>query len=268
MPCINLVLFCSIRFISFISAKIEGEHFFDQYPGLCQTIASICTVSCVSSMITITFMSANRYFYICVNDQHEKIFNKRNCIYMCIGCYFVGGILVLLNVSKIGGHGFDRKSLECIWDRMASYPYTVVFSITLVWIPLIITGCCYLRIFLYVINHRRRIGEQNNTSRYGNAVLLISNFHLVKTLFIIYAVFITCWVPYALLIILDTQNTFPHEIHVYVALLSHLHPSLNWLIYYVTNKKFADAYKVVCVNVCCVTEQESTSTIDGGNTEV
>ncbi|XP_045165923.1 melatonin receptor type 1B-A-like [Mercenaria mercenaria] len=223
-----------------ILAKIEGEEFFDRIPGLCQAVASLCTISCVASLMTIAAMSFNRYVFICAHDRYERIFTKWNCVCICISFYVIGGILVLLNAADIGDHGFDRKSLECIWDRMATFPYTVVFSITLVWIPSIVTGFCYLKIYLYVRKHKKRIREQNHT---GNSRPFLRSFHLARTLFIIYAVFITCWAPYALLIVIDFKDTFSHEIHLYITVFAHLHPSLNWLIYLVTNKKFADAYK-------------------------
>lgn len=170
---------------------------------------------------------------------YERIFTKWNCVCICVSLYLIGGVLVLLNALDIGDHGFDRKSLECIWDRMATFYYTVVFSVTLVWIPSIITGACYLRIYLYVRKHRRRIQEQTQ----GGSQSSIRSSHLAKTLFLIYAVFITCWAPYALLIVIDSEDTYPHELHVYVTMWAHLHPSLNWLIYYITNKNFADAYR-------------------------
>lgn len=142
----------------------------------------------------------------------------------------------MLNTADIGDHGFDRKSLECIWDRMATYPYTVVFSITLVWIPAIIIAACYFRIYVYVRAHGKRM-------RVSNKKMKCKSFHLAKTLFIIYVVFITCWVPYAILIVADVNNTFAHEIHLYITMFAHLHPSFSWIIYYVTNKKFADGFK-------------------------
>ncbi|WAR07886.1 OPSD2-like protein [Mya arenaria] len=41
-------------------AKIEGEEFFESVPGLCKSVASICTISCVASLMTIAAMSLNR----------------------------------------------------------------------------------------------------------------------------------------------------------------------------------------------------------------
>ena len=195
--------------------------------------------------MTIAMMSVNRYFYICRQEDYKKLFTRKNCILLCFSLYGIGTILVLLNMADIGDHQFDRKSLECIWDRMATYPYTVVFSIALVWIPLIVTGTCYIRIYSYVSAHKRKV--QQNTEFNGSikSAHRKQNIQLAKTLFIIYAVFMTCWVPYAILIVVDSEDTFPHQIHVFSTVFAHLHPSLNWLIYYLTNKRFADAYRFV-----------------------
>lgn len=216
---------------------------------MCQTIASICTISCVTSLMTIVLMSINRYYHICLHEKYERIFTTSNCICMCVSVYFIGGTLVLLNAADIGDHGFDRKSLECIWDRMATYSYTVVYAATLVWIPSLIVGVLYLKIFLFVRAHRKRLREQTSSSN-TNA---LGNFRLAKTLFVIYAVFITCWVPYASLIIIDVHNTYPNTLHLYITMFAHLHPSLNWLVYYITNTNFNNAYKQIfrrCTKHC------------------
>ena len=182
---------------------------------------------------------------------------------MCLSLYLVGTFLVLLNLAGIGDHSFDHKSYECIWDRMATFPYTVVFSVTLVWIPTLITGTCYLRIYLYVSAHRRKIRQQHDVNDAQRASPTLRKLNLAKTLFTIYAVFTTCWIPYALLIVIDAKDEFPHEVHIYITMFAHLHPSLNWIIYYLTNKKFADAYKQLfnrCLGSCCFLE---TAPLDG-----
>ena len=200
-------------------------------------------MSCMSSSMTIATMSLNRYFYICRQDEYRIIFRQRNCVLCCLTFYGMGVFIVLLNAADIGDHSFDRKSLECIWDRMATYPFTLVFTAALVWVPLVVTGTCYFRIFSYVRSQRRKIAEHSELS--GS----ITNSHhkqkvqLAKTLFLIYAVFMTCWVPYALLIVIDSKDTFAHQLHMFASVFAHLHPSLNWLIYYLTNKRFTKAYR-------------------------
>ena len=197
----------------------------------------------MSSSMTIATMSLNRYIYICRQDEYSTVFRRRNCVLYCLLFYGMGIFIVLLNAVDIGDHAFDRKSLECIWDRMATYPFTLVFTIVLVWVPLVVTGTCYIRLFTYVRAQRRKIAEHCELGE------TITNSHhkqkvqLAKTLFLIYAVFMTCWVPYALLIVIDSEDTFAHQLHMCSTVFAHLHPSLNWLIYYLTNKRFAKAYK-------------------------
>lgn len=223
-------------FITTISAKIEGEEFFDRLPGLCKVIAFGCTIACINSLGNIALLNFNRYMYICQHKYYNKVFKTSSAIVMCSCVIGIGFLLVFLNYADIGDHSFDRKSLECIWDRMDTYPYTVVFSVTLVWIPVFVVGFSYLNIYMSVRRSARstKYTSSMRTKPYSSA--------LAKTLFIIYAIFTVCWIPYALLIVVDTKDTFPHELHVYITVWAHLHPSINWLVYYFTNKKFQDAF--------------------------
>ena len=194
--------------------------------------------------MTIAAMSFNRYIYVCKSDYYHKVFTKRNSVIICCSLYGVGVILVLLNQFGIGDHSFDRKSLECIWDRMASFSYTVVFSVTLVWIPCFIIGICYLKLYLFVKRHKQKLTNHRN----GITNLAVPQIpskpqpQLGKTFILIYAVFVTCWAPYALLIVLDLEDSFPHEVHLFITMFAHLHPSINWLIYYLTHRKLALAF--------------------------
>ncbi|KAK3098101.1 hypothetical protein FSP39_016114 [Pinctada imbricata] len=233
-----------------IVAKLEGEHFFTMMPRLCKAIAYGCTISCVNSLCTIACLSFNRYIYICHHELYNKIFKKWTCIAMCTCLYGIGTILVLLNLVGIGDHSFDRKSLECIWDRMATFFYTVVFSVTLVWIPIIVIGISYLQIYLAVRKSDQRMSKATSKQKKENR-----SFGLAKSLFIIYAVFATCWIPYALIIVADRFDTFPHIAHVVITVFAHLHPSINWLVFYATNKKFKYAFNRIahmngCLHVC------------------
>ena len=201
--------------------------------------------------MTIAMMSLNRFICVCHQDYYKAVFSKRNCIIMCLCLYLVGLTLVLLNQAGIGDHNFDRKSLECIFDRMATFPFTVVFSIVLVWVPCLTIGICYLRLYIFVRSHKQKMARiQNAVKPASSEKSTKPRLQLAKTLFIIYAVFVTCWAPYALLIVVDVHDTFPHEVHVYITMFAHLHPSVNWLIYYFTQKKFAEAYRHLLR--CCI----------------
>lgn len=204
--------------------------------GLCQAIAYVCTIACVNSLGSITLMSFNRYILICHHEYYDKIFKRPTCIAMCMFLYMTGLTLVLLNLAGIGDHSFDRKSLECIWDRMATYYYTVAFSVVLVWIPVTITGIFYIKIYITVRKSTKKITEVTCTNHN------LKSIKLARTLFFIYLIFSCCWIPYALIIVIDRNDTFPYEPHLLLTAFGHLHPSINWLIYYFTNTKFHKAF--------------------------
>lgn len=135
----------------------------------------MCTIACVNSLGSITLMSFNRYIFICHHKHYNTIFKKPTCVAMCFCLYIVGLTLVLLNLAGIGDHTFDRKSLECIWDRMATYYYTVAFSVVLVWVPVAITGILYLNIFITVQRSTQRMKEVNQTC--AHTVYYLRRFH-------------------------------------------------------------------------------------------
>ncbi|KAH3819149.1 melatonin receptor type 1B-like [Dreissena polymorpha] len=216
--------------------KVKGEQYINNIPGLCVVVASICTVTCVSSLTTIMVMSINRYVYICA-PKYRKIFTNRTSILYCLAMYVLGSFLCILNVFGIGGHGFDTQGKICIWDRMASHPYTIVFSVVLVWIPAIITGIIFLRVYFFV-----RARSRANTDR---VCIKSSYISVAKSFIIIYLVFIICWAPYATVIALEYDNSYPEDLHVFVTVFAHLHPCFTWIVYYKTNKRFAEAYRAI-----------------------
>ena len=168
--------------------------------------------------------------------------------------YCIGICLVLLNQVGIGDHSFDRKSLQCIWDRMATYQYTVVFSVTLVWIPCLVIGFCYLMLYRYVRKHRKVVplSQHQNRRKFASqqtAPTRNMQLDVAKTLFLIYAAFVMFWAPYAVIMVIDANDTFSHEAHVVITTFAHLHPSVNWLIYLSTQRRFADAYRSI-LTIC------------------
>jgi melatonin receptor type 1B len=79
--------------------------------------------------------------------------------------------------------------------------------------------------------------------------------YLARTLFMIYAAFAICWIPYAIIMAADRYDTFPYEVHVMITTFAHLHPSFNWLVLYYTNTLFRKAFNSMvkmdrCLSLC------------------
>ena len=57
-----------------------------------------------------------------------------------------------------------------------------------------------------------------------------------KTLFCVFVVFIVCWTPYAIIIVIDFTDRFSLETHLFATLLAHYHSGLNIIIFMFTNR--------------------------------
>jgi len=57
----------------------------------------------------------------------------------------------------------------------------------------------------------------------------------VKTVFIIFVAFVSCWSPYAVVLLYDRTDSLPLSVHLYTSMLAHLHASLNFAIYGLMN---------------------------------
>jgi len=45
----------------------------------------------------------------------------------------------------------------------------------------------------------------------------------VKTVFIIFIAFVSCWIPYVVVLLYDTTDSLPLPVHLYTSMLAHLH---------------------------------------------
>ena len=160
--------------------------------------------------------------------------------------------------------------LECIWNRLHSRSFTIFFSTFIVATPVVVISYSFIRIFSYVYASRRRVaalskmtespvGDKTNgtntTGKNGNATITSrsqrSSVHLAMTLFISFAVFVICWTPYALIVVIDMGDKQPLSVYLYILLLAHLHASLNSIVYGVTNRLFRQAYINIFTELCC-----------------
>ena len=174
---------------------------FYSVPEFFRGIACLCTISCVKSLGSIVLMSFSRYVSICHHHLYNKIFKKSTCFVMCFCLYMIGLLLVLLNFVGIGDHSFNRKSSECIRDRLTTYYYTVFFTVFFVWTQFLVTRIFYVTIFLKFRGSSKRIPNATSHAQEKRPL------YLAKTLFLIYTAFALCWILYAVLMVADCGDS-------------------------------------------------------------
>ena len=85
-------------------------------------------------------------------------------------------------------------------------------------------------------------------------VATMKTIRQVKTVFIIFIAFVCCWIPYIVVLLYDSSDTLPLTVHLYSAMLAHLHANLNFAIYSLNNQTCRAAYRRLGVRLvarCC-----------------
>ncbi|ELU11617.1 hypothetical protein CAPTEDRAFT_137001 [Capitella teleta] len=237
---------------------VEGRGFFESRPVLCDIAAVICVVACVAALLNIGAISFTQYIFICHPHQAKTICSTRNCALMALFFWVVGTAVALPTLLGWSNNVYDHKMLECIWDRTHSFSYTVFYTSVAVFGPLVLISFSYVRIYRHVTLVKKRIGQQQqadapgkNMSQPSKDKLRNDAIRLAKTLFIIFIVFAVCWMPYSVLVLIDYDDRFPHEVHLYALLLAHLHATADPIVYGITNKHFQDGYRKLLYVLTC-----------------
>jgi len=71
----------------------------------------------------------------------------------------------------------------------------------------------------------------------------------VKTVFIIFIAFVCCWSPYIVVLVYDRTDSLPLPVHLYTSMLAHLHASLNFAIYGLSNRYLCDRRRYPAANL-------------------
>jgi len=67
-------------------------------------------------------------------------------------------------------------------------------------------------------------------------VATMKSIRQVKTVFVIFIAFVSCWSPYIVVLLYDDSDSLPLPVHLYASMLAHLHASLNFAIYGLMNR--------------------------------
>lgn len=149
-------------------------------------------------------------------------------------------IFSLPNFFGWSGQIFDSK-MSCLFDHTAELSFTI-FIFGLVMTP----ALCYLMIFRHVRRSKKKeAADLQSTGQPAMSRAKRSSMKLAGTLSIIFVVFVVCWTPFTLLLLVDFQDKLALEIHLFATMLAHTNSSLNCVLYGLTNNHFRRVYRGV-----------------------
>ena len=160
--------------------------------------------------------------------------------------------LMLPNYFSWGGHTFDMKVVACVFNRATSYSYTVFLVVVSSAPPILCIVICYVRIYRHVMASQRSLcdfGAVGDTS-VRRASFRKQEVRLAKSLLVIFAVFVVCWSPLAVIFVFDVNNRFPKAAYVMATQLAHASSAVNSVVYAATNAAFRDGYRYLACYLC------------------
>nr|QVK45858.1 G protein-coupled receptor [Proales similis] len=212
---------------------IHSQGYFEERMGFCIFLGAWCLFMCATSLFNMGFLAINRYLNICHNRFYQVIFTRRNAFLFCALAWICGFLIDLPNLVGWGGHFFDPKAAQCNWNRLANHSYTMFMPITAIFIPCALIGFCYFRIFWF-LRKKNYFSQQANMSRREARSIAVA-----RSLFISFALFVVCWLPYGIVIITGFSDSHPFYLHIIAALLEHLNSSANPIFYMLFNPAFS-----------------------------
>ncbi|KTG01603.1 hypothetical protein cypCar_00014362 [Cyprinus carpio] len=215
----------------------------------CQISGFLMGVSVIGSIFNITGIAINRYCYICHSLKYDKLYSDKNSV-----CYvlLIWALTVLAIVPNlfVGSLQYDPRVYSCTFEQSASSAYTIAVVFFHFILPIMIVTYCYLRIWVLVIQVRRRVKPDNRPKITPHDV---RNF---VTMFVVFVLFAVCWAPLnfiGLAVAISPERVvplIPEWLFVASYFMAYFNSCLNAIVYGVLNQNFRREYKRIVVSVC------------------
>ena len=209
---------------------------------LCEISVVLCTISCTTSINSITLVAINRYLCICHRRLYLKVFNRKTIAFI-LAWSWLGGCTS--RIPTVMDSYYETRSLHCSFDTSRLFSGIVIA--TTISISFIITACCYIKILLYFAKTKRALKRysQNDTSQQP---IPLTDVRLLRSVIIVMLVFILGWFPHLMTSILDgsgpetKHHKFSREWYLFVSAFTHISTCANSFIYATTNSTFREGY--------------------------
>jgi hypothetical protein len=186
-----LTFFCLIYY-NYLKGIIGNKEFFLNKKAFCTILGAFCIVGCACHLVTQLLLALNRYINMCWSEYYKRIFTIKKTILACFLSWVAALGIESPNLIGWGGHRFDLKSANCMWDRVASKSHSCFFILVAIVTPCVLIGFCYTRIYLYVMASKRRVQGSTNNGKAKNKINL-ETIKIARSCFSSFALFVICW---------------------------------------------------------------------------
>jgi hypothetical protein len=182
------------------------------------------------------YLKKYRYVYVCYSHLDLKIFSKINTIIYCCLTWIIAFIISCLFMYLDLFH-FDEKIKTCLAKRTLNRYMIFFICIFCVILPFILIIICYIKIFIHTIEAKQRAITHQKFQKHK------IDLKFSIGLFLSILLFVFTYVPFAIILMIDYNDTLPAAYHLYGLVLMRINSCLNPLLYGLTNTVFRKGFQ-------------------------
>ncbi|XP_039407260.1 melatonin receptor type 1A [Corvus cornix cornix] len=230
----------------------------------CQISGFLMGLSVIGSIFNITGIAINRYCYICHSLKYDKLYSDKNSLCYIVLIWVLTFVAIVPNLF-VGSLQYDPRIYSCTFAQSVSSAYTIAVVFFHFLLPIAIVTFCYLRIWILVIQVRRRVKPDNNPR------LKPHDFRNFVTMFVVFVLFAVCWAPLNFIGLAVAVNPktviprIPEWLFVSSYYMAYFNSCLNAIVYGLLNQNFRREYKRIIVTFCTAKVFFQDSSNDAGD---
>ncbi|XP_061107873.1 melatonin receptor type 1A-A [Conger conger] len=215
----------------------------------CQVSGFLMGLSVIGSIFNITGIAINRYCYICHSLKYDKLYSDKNAVCYVLLIWLLTVVAIVPNLF-VGSLQYDPRVYSCTFVQSASSAYTIAVVFFHFILPIMIVTYCYLRIWILVIQVRRRVKPDLRPKLTPHDV---RNF---VTMFVVFVLFAVCWGPLNFIGLAVAINPpmvaplIPEWLFVSSYFMAYFNSCLNAIVYGLLNQNFRREYKRIIISLC------------------
>ncbi|XP_012724473.2 LOW QUALITY PROTEIN: sphingosine 1-phosphate receptor 3 [Fundulus heteroclitus] len=223
-----------------VNLLLSGEKTFELSPTLWFIREGSMFVALSASIFSLLAIAIERHLTMIKMKPYDASKNYR--VFLLIGACWV--IAVTLGALPILGWNCIRNLPDCSTVLPLYSKKYVAFCITVLTVLLLAMSVLYARIYIVVKSSSRKV------SKYSNSEHAMS---LLRTVIIVVGVFIACWTPIFILLLVDVacERRCPvlYQADWFIA-LAVLNSAMNPIIYTLTNRQMRGAFLALVCAAC------------------